>query len=567
MLRNYLKTAWRSAWNNKFYTWINITGLSIGLAVGIMILFWVEDEFSYDGFHKYANDIYKINSHLGTGTAAGVWEGSPAPLAVFCKDYIPEVVSAVRIENLNEEFLFSYKDKKFKESNFAFVDSNFFSVFDFKLLEGNKAKPFTDIQSVILTASVAKKYFGTTDPMGKVLSTDQGNFTVSGVMEDFPDNSSIKRDILLPMALNAEYITQSGGNGNWKTIDEDLGSFGYQIYIRLHEGAAAEPVAKKLTAIYQARKGSDAKSNFFTLQPLKTRHLIAADGSTNHLQTVRIFLLVGILILLIACINYVNLSTARSVLRSKEVSLRKIIGAEKYQLFFQFIVESVLLFLVASLLSFIIIYLLLPLYNNLSGKQLVFNLTNKNVWIVVGSAITGSLVLAAIYPALLLSSFKPLEVLRGKLSFGVRNASFRKVLVVIQFVFSLGLIISTIVIGSQLKFLREKDLGYNKQHVFTINLRDGLHSHFEAGRSELLKHPEIIGVASSQSSIVGSHSGTSDTEWEGKKTGRVFLIQPNAIDQYFIPLLKLQLAAGNNFTGSASDSLHYVLNETAVKEA
>ena len=186
---------------------------------------------------------------------------------------------------------------------------------------------------------------------------------------------------------------------------------------------------------------------------------------------------------------------------------------------------------------------------------------------VVGSAITGTLALAAIYPALLLSSFKPLEALRGKLSFGIGSASIRKLLVVVQFVFSLGLITATVVIGSQLKFLREKDLGYNREHVFTVNLRDGLHKHFEAGRTELLKQPEIVGVASSQYNIVGSHSNTGDSEWEGKKTGRMFLIQPNAIDQHFIPLLKLQLASGNNFTGSPSDTLHYILNETAIKEA
>jgi hypothetical protein len=198
------------------------------------------------------------------------------PPAAFIKTL--EVVR-YQIENLNEEFLFSYKDKIQRvEPDFVV---QIFSVFDFKLLVGNTAKPFTDIHSVILTASVAKKYFGIADPMGKVLSTDQGNFTVSGIMENFPENSSFKHDILLPMALNAEFFTQSGGNGDWKTIDEDLGSFGYQIYIQLGEGAKADPVARKLTAIYQSRKGDDAKSDFFTLQPLKTRHLIAADGSTS----------------------------------------------------------------------------------------------------------------------------------------------------------------------------------------------------------------------------------------------------------------------------------------------
>lgn len=468
MFKNYFKTAWRGLKNNKFYSALNILGLAIGLAVGVMILLWVQDELSYDKFHKNAADIYKVNSHLGNGSDEQVWEGAPAPLAIFSKQSIPEVVNAVRIDNINIQILFKYKDKKFPETNMAFVDSTFFSVFDYKLLKGNALHPFRNMNSIILTASIANKFFGSEDAIGKVLATQFGNFTVTGIMQDFPDNSSLHYTMVLPMAFDADYFAKSGGNGNWKTMDEDLGSFSYQTYLQLHKGASAEIVGHKITKLFRDKKGSDSKNDFFSLQPLTTRHLITAEGNTTAMQTVMIFLVVAVLILIIACINYVNLSTARSMLRSKEVSMRKIIGATRYQLFIQFIIESLLLFLFASLVAFFIIYLLLPLYNSLSGKNLVFNLTNGNVWLIIGGTIIGTLAMAGIYPALLLSSFKPLQALKGKLSFGIGNVFFRKALVVTQFVFSVGLIISTLVIGNQLKFIRQKDIGYNKEHVSTL---------------------------------------------------------------------------------------------------
>ena len=567
MVKNYFKIAWRNLWYNKFYSAINIAGLAIGLAVGIMILLWVQDELSYDRFHKNAGSIYKINSHLGTGTDEQVWEGAPAPLAVFCKQSIPEVVNSVRIDNVNGPLLFKYAGKKFTETNLACVDSTFFSLFDFKLIKGNILKPFPNMNSIIISASESKKYFGNGEAIGKVLGTDYGNFTVSGVMEDFPENSSLHFNMLLPWAFDAYYFAQSGGNGDWTTMDEDLGSFSYQIYLQLRDGVAPKMVEKKIIRLFRDKKGDDSNNDSFELQSLTSRHLVTRDGNTSALQTVRIFLLVAVLILVIACINYVNLSTARAMIRSREVSMRKIIGAARYQLFIQFIVESAVLFLFAALFSFFIIYILLPLYNDLSGKHLTFNITDKNVWIPVSSAIVGTLALASIYPALLLSSFKPLQVLKGKFSFGVANTSFRKILVTTQFVFSVGLIIGTIIIRNQLQYIREKDLGYNKEYVFSFGLKGNINDHQVAAKEQLLRQPGVRDVATSANPFLGEHSSTGDTYWEGKKENRTFLIHPNFIDEKFIQLLHLKIVAGANFTGSKSDSSHFILNEAAVKQA
>ncbi len=566
MLKNYFKTAWRNLAGNKFYSAINITGLAIGLAVGIMVLMWVNDESSYDQFHSNAEQIYKINSHLGTGSSAQVWTGSPAPLAVYSKQSIPEVKEAVRIKGNGQQLLLNYGEHKFVETGSAYVDPSFFKVFDFHLKKGNAAKPFIDDQSIVITESTSKKYFGDEEAIGKTILQDgKFNFQVSGVIEDFPENSSIRYDILFPMSLFAKNF---GGNGAWKTIDEDLGNFQYDIFLQLQKGASSDLVAKKVTKLYwEHRPGENPNDGFYTLQSLPSMHLVAADGNTGALQTVRIFLIVSILILLIACINYVNLSTARSMLRSKEVGVRKIIGAGRYQLFFQFIIESALLFSFASLLAFALIWLLLPLYNDLSGKHLLFSLTDKNVWWVVGCTILGTLALASIYPAIMLSSFKPIQVLKGKLSLGIGNHSFRKVLVVTQFVFSVGLIIGIIVITNQLKYVREKDLGYNREYVFSFAMTGAVHDHYDAVRNQLLQEHGVLEVASSDNGVVGTGSTTGDTDWDGKAPGTSFLIHPNSIDKDFIPLLKMQLVAGSNFTGSKSDSMHFILNETAVRQA
>jgi len=566
MLKNYFKTAWRNLMKNKFYSAINIAGLAIGLSVGIIILLWVQDEFSFDGFHRNANEIYKINSHIGTGSSAQVWTGAPAPLSMAAKQSIPGVVNAVRVSQRWEEILFANGDKKLIEKNSAWVDSTFFQVFDFKLLKGNVNKPFFDDNSIVISKSLAKKFFGNEEAFGKTIVSGKDNFTISGVMQDLPENSIIRYDMLFPMTKYGKMFTEWGGNGSWKTIDEDLGNYFYAIYLQLQKGTSPETVGKKVSAWFHEKRGEDAKDNSFTLQSLKSLHLVGADGNTGALLTVRVFLVVAILILAIACINYVNLSTARSMLRSKEVSVRKMIGAERSQLFIQFIVESALLFLFSSLLAFILIYLLLPLYNEISGKHLLFSLANGNVWIVVGSSIIGTLVMASVYPALLLSSFKPIEALKGKLSFGIGNAAFRKVLVVTQFIFSVGLIIATIVISYQLKYIREKDLGFDKEHVFSFALRDEIQKHYDAARAELLKQPGVLGIASADV-LAGEAGGTGDTDWDGKENGRMFIINANGVDEQFIPLLKMQLVAGTNFTNVKADSAHFILNETAVKQA
>lgn len=562
MFRNYFVTAFRNLWKNKFYSAINITGLSVGLAVGIMILLWVRDEVSFDGFHHNAKNIYKINSHLGSGIGEQVWEGAPSPIALFAKSDIPEVENAVRVAPNYSMSLYANGNSRFVISNTAFTDKSFFSVFDFRFIEGDAKTPFRDANSVILTESTAKKFFGNSDPMGKIIVADNNeNFTVSGVLEDFPENSTISYAMLFPIE---NYAKKFGGNGPWKTIDEDLGNYFYSIYLQLKPNSNVTTVETKVTKIFNDKHPGGTR---YTMQNIKDLHLYGADGNPSAMQTVRTFTIVAILILFIACINYVNLSTARSMLRSKEVSVRKIIGAQRAQLFLQFVFESAAIFAIGSIVAVLLIKLLFPFYNQISGKNLVFSFTDMKMWMVILLSITGSLVIASLYPALLLSSFKPIEALKGKLSFGGGNAQFRKILVVTQFVFSIALIIATIVITLQLKYIREKNLGYDKEHVFSFNIRQNMYDHFAAVKEQLLKRPGVLGITASEASIVGVNSTTGDTWWEGKPDNSTFLIHPAGVDENYIPLFKMNLAAGKNFTGEKSDSAHFILNETAVKEA
>jgi putative ABC transport system permease protein len=293
--------------------------------------------------------------------------------------------------------------------------------------------------------------------------------------------------------------------------------------------------------------------------------LYNADLTDKGIGTVRIFMVVALLILVIACINYVNLSTARSMLRSKEISMRKIVGAAKSHLFMQFIVETALLFLIATAFAIALIYILMPVFNQVSGKQLVFNLGDYHIWLVILAAISGTLITSSIYPALLLSSFEPLKALKGKISAGIGDALFRKILVVTQFTFSIILIAGTIVITGQLNYIRSKDLGYDKTNVFGFVMGD-MRKHYDAVKAELLKQPGVLGVTRANQNIIRIGQLAGSTDWDGKDPNQTFIVHPMAVDKDFISFFKMKLIAGESFTGAVSDTAHYILNEEAIKE-
>jgi len=567
MIKNYLRTAWRNLFNNKFYSAINIAGLTTGLTVGLLILLWVNDELSFDAFNSKAEQIYKVNAQMGTGTSQQVWGGVQGPVATFAMREVPGVANAVRVTTCYNYSFFRYKSQLITETsdNLKFTDPSFFKVFDYKLLKGNADNPFPTDNSVVITESTAKKFFGNENPVGKVLLADnKDNFVVNGVVADFPGNSSIKSDILFSMNVRKNMYSKTD---YWKSLDSDWGNYYLDTYLLLQPGTSSASVADKLTQIHiKNQDGTKLSDGHYLLQPLSKIHLYAPDGSSSAMQTVRVFAIVAILILLIAAINYINLSTARAMLRSKEVSVRKIIGAARLQLFSQFIVETILFFTISLILAFVLITILMPFYNDLSGKQMHFDLLSGTVWTVVGITVLTTLVASSIYPALLLSSFKPINALKGKLSLGVGNALFRKALVVCQFTFSIGLIIGTLVINRQLNYIQNKELGFDRSFVFSVPMRN-MENQYQSVKGELMNQSGITGVTTGDASIVSVGNTTGDTNWDGKEKDRSFMIHPMGIDQDFVKFFKMKMDAGTSFTGVKTDSLHFILNETAVRKA
>jgi len=391
---------------------------------------------------------------------------------------------------------------------------------------------------------------------------------VTGVINDPPNNSSIKFDVFLPLSyLNQmAYVknsTRYNGTGRIASMDVDWISFNYDTYLLLKPNTNIAKLQKSLQKIHERNKPDDAPVPYIA-QPLLNIHLYKADGSDGGIKTVNTFAIVAILILIIACINYVNLSTARSMLRAKEVSMRKIIGAGKAQLFFQFMAETTLMFLIATILAIGLMYALLPYYNQFSGKQLALNLSNYHIWLCIVITLIITLAASSIYPAILLSSFEPLKALKGRLTAGMGNASFRRMLVITQFSASIVLIISTFIIGKQLKYIRDKDLGFNKENVISLSMH-GIMPHYDAVKNELLKQPGIIAVTRSSGNIIDYNNWTGDNDWDGKPANSNLLFHPMEIDKDFISFFKIRMLQGNAFTGAIADSNHLIVNETAVE--
>lgn len=565
MIKNYIITAWRSLLKNKFYTLINVSGLAVGMAAGILLLLWVENELSYDQFNKGFKNIYQLSSHFKSNGENMAWTGVPGPLAVLAKS-IPEVQSVVRTNSEFDQVLSDNNNNKIFNGNvIAYVDRDFFSMFSFNLLKGNKATIFPNNNSVVITQSTASKLFNSEEAIGKTIRFQKHSFTITGVLQDFPENSSIRYDAIFPMGYYAQQFTLSGGNGDWKTIDQDVGDFSFTTYVKLQANSDPVKTGQAFSQLYKEARNGDSKASFL-LQNLADIHLVSADGNKAGLRMVQIFMLVVILLLAIASINYINLSTARSLIRAKEVSIRKIIGAKKQQLFFQFTIETILLFCMAVILTSVLIFLFMPLYNTISGKKISFNISDINVWKVIGLAVLGTLITSSIYPAVLLSSFKPIESLKGKFTSGIGIASFRKALVVFQFAISVILLVCTLIMSNQMSFIKNKDLGLDKSYVFSVPLTQEVVDHLDVVKSELKAQPGILNITSSDAyNLLDVGQSTSDINWNSKPANSNMMITQLSADKDFIPTMKIKFAEGNNFTGTPSDSSYYILNETAVK--
>ncbi len=564
MLKNYFKIAFRNLWRHKIFSSINIMGLAVGMTACFLIFLYVRFELSYDSFHKNADRIYRIVADIKTPTEVINTDRPAWAVPPNAKEEFPEVESFVRIAD--DEILVKKGNIIFEQENTAWVDSSFFHVFDFKLLKGDPQTALKDQFTVVLSEGAAKRYFGNDDPMGQTLliTGDAYPAKVTGVMKDMPENSQIKADMLLSMTTRTQKFDSAA--------DRQWGSYWPRAYLLLKPGTNAIALQKKLPAFLEKRNGTNMKQSqmypTLFLEPLKDVYLYSTRSGqkAGNITNVYIFSIVAVFILLIACINFINLTTARSAERAKEVGIRKVVGAAKTQLTKQFIGESVIICLIAFVLSVLFSWLLLPLFNQLSGKIISHSIfENVRYLILLLLAAIGIGFLAGVYPALVLSSFKPVIVLKGKFTRGTRGNVLRKALVVSQFTISIGLIISTIIVYNQMKYMRNKDLGFSKDQIMVMDTNGDKGK--DAFKQALTGIPTIKSVAMS-SSVPGSGNPGAYSEIENVKGD----LQVANLDLYFVDFdyinqFKIKMVAGRGFSRDfGTDTTQaMVLNEAAVK--
>ncbi len=564
MLKNYFKIAFRNLWRHRVFSFINIMGLTVGMTACFLIFLYVRFELSYDSFHSKADRIYRVVSDIKTPTEV-IKAGGPAwAVGAHISQDFPQIEAAVRITG--DELLIRKGNIKFQETNSLYADSAFFRMFDFKLLKGNPKTALNEPLSIVFSEAAAKKYFGNADPIGQtVLLTGDGlTAKVTGVMKDIPENSQIKADMLVSMST----LTRKFNPG----LDDQWGNYGNATYILVKPGTHVASLQAQFPAFLERRNGTEMKKlNMYPsliLEPLKDVYLRSTrDGSKiGNINNVYIFSLVAAFILLIACFNFINLTTARSAERAREVGIRKVVGAAKGQLISQFIGESVLLCVIAFMLTLGAAALLLPGFNYLAGKTISTSIfENMHFILILFLASIGIGLLAGVYPALVLSSFKPVTVLKGRFATGTKGILLRKGLVVAQFTISIALIIATIIVYNQMNYMRRQDLGFKKDQMMVINTN--FDPAKETFRNAVASLPNVKSVAMS-SSVPGSGNPGAYSEIENKKGD----LQIANLDLYFvdfdyIPQYKIKMVAGRAFSRDfqTDTTQSMILNEAAVK--
>jgi len=555
MLKNYLKVAFRNLWKNKGFSFINIAGLAVGMASAILILLWIQNEVSYDGFHAKKDRIYEAWNRAEFSGALHCWNTTPRVLAAAMQRDFPEVEHTCRVD-WPRRLLFSIGDKRLMVKGNA-VDSIFLQVFSFPMLEGALNGGY----NIVITASMSKMLFGKADAMGKVVRIDdKDNYTVTGVLKDLPNNTRFAFDYLLPWAYNRRI-----GND-----DQQWGNNSTRTYVLLKEKASLLSIAPKMNVI-KTRYDSTEKNWQMFLYPMDRWRLHSKftgrveDGGL--IEFVRLFAIIASFILLIACINFMNLSTARSEKRAKEVGIRKVVGAPKGGLIAQFIGESVLISFLAALVAVGIVLLSLPGFNTLTQKQLYIPFGSIWFWVSAIGFILFTGLLAGSYPAFFLSSFQPVKVLKGTFKAANALVTPRKVLVVLQFTFAIILIISTIIVTQQINFGKDREVGYERANMAYHFMTGDIDKNYQLIRQELLSSGAVTAVCRTNSPWTQRYSDTWGFVWKGKDPNdKTDFIRENA-DQDVVATTGVKLVAGRDLdlVHYLTDSNGILLNESAVK--
>ena len=569
MLRNYILVALRNFWRNKTFALINILGLSVGMTAAILIFLWVDNEMTFDSWHPEKDRIYRLTTHYTS--SHWIWPVSSLPLARQLRTDLPAVTAVASIEPAYETDM-RLGNELVLEKTGAYVDSNWFSVFHYDFVAGGPANFIHHPFSLILTQSKARKYLGDKNPIGQTIRIGSTPYQIEGIIRDNPANSSFQFDILRPLeALLAD--------SNDRRQALSWGNYNFLTFVKLQPGTNPEASGHAITDIMH-RYAPITGDNTISLLSLKDMHfetgLSFGDSipSINR-KNVYIFSILGVFLLLIACINYVNLTTARASLRAKEIGIRKIVGAGKISLFSQFLFESLTVSLLSLAVTLFLVQLSLPLFRHLTDTNIRDPFTNPDTWKIIGSTLLTATVLNGVYPALLLSSFRPLNVLKGAINLNFKDVSLRKGLVVLQFTFSIVLVASTIIIQRQLQYIQHTNPGYDRSQIFIFripwqNMLGKTENQTRAAatgiKQRLLSNPSIAAVSFAGGSIVGmGNSNEGSASWDGKDPNFVPVVFQFGADENFKKITGLEMQQGRWFDPQQpTDQHNFILNETAI---
>ncbi len=564
MFKNNIKIAWRNLKKNRVYSLINISGLTIGMTAAFFIFIWVKNEFSYDNYNPDAELIYRLTSHDEVNKFKS--DRTPYLLGEELTKQLPEIQSFTRIRPITGMVPTVHLDQQlFKEKSAAYVDENWFAMFYFDFIQGSVENFNSQLYGVVISESKAKKYFGKIDVVGETIGVDGVDYSIQGVIKDAPSNSSFHYDFYMTVA--ARHADEF-----WRRWDNERFRNAYRTYVKLRPNASSAKIIEQANLIFS--QGS-RKTTTFSLLELKDTHfeseIVMSDLKHGDSQMSYTLFLIGILLLLIACINYLNLTTARASSHIKAVGIQKVIGAERSQLFLQFFIESGLLTLISLVVTLILVYFCLPFFNDFVDNQFLFTLFEPSLWQIMAVTLVSTLFLTSIYPAILLSSFKPLLILGGQASKGGHNGTLRRSLVVAQFVISIVLIIGTMVIYGQMKFVNKQYSNYEKDQVFSFlvpfNERgEAKEERMRSMKQELMTNSSVQEITEGYS-LVNIYNPEGPFDWDGYNSDIHYTINLLGAGPDFDKVLNLTMKEGRWFmANSTNDENNFILNETAIAD-
>jgi putative ABC transport system permease protein len=564
MIKNYLKIAWRNILNNKVYSALNIIGLGAGMAVALLIALWVNYQYSFDRFLPDNGRLYQVRRNFNSNGDTLTFSSTSLKLAGALRN-VPGIEHVSEADWTAPHGLM-VGDKKLFPLGLQ-VEGGFLKMFRFPLIKGNAAVALNDPYTIALTESTAKALFGNVDALNKMVRVDnKDNLKVTAILKDLPANSSLQFSYIIPFSYME--VTQ-----NWvkQARVSSYGNNAFQIFAQLKPGVSYTHVAAKIKDIEKTETGNtNAMNSNVIMQPVKDWHLYAdyknGKALDGFIQYVRIFSIIGILVLLIACINFINLSTARSVKRAREVGVRKAIGSQRKDLIFQFLTESALVTFISFLFSLAIVQMALPAFNSLTGTIIGVPYSSASFWLIMLTCVLTTALLAGSRPAFYLSSFNPVQVLKGTIKVGRSASLSRQILVVTQFSCSIALIISTVVIYRQIQYAKDRPTGYQVSRLMTSNMNDDLIKKYEALKNDLLQSGIVKSVTTASSPATAVQGHMDIDYWQGKNPGETVEMGVITVSGDYFKTLGMKMSAGRDFLVNApSDTANAIFNESAIK--